>query len=214
MKLKVCGMKYQDNIQQLAKLQPDYLGFIFYEKSPRFFQGQIPDLPESIKKIGVFVNATIDQVMDKVRQYDLSGIQLHGSESTEYCHDLKNELQTAFEKSTIAITPIIIKVFSIKDTFDFSSLKAYESWVDYFLFDTKGALPGGNGYAFNWELLKGYPSQKPFFLSGGIGMQQLEAIKNIDPKLPVHAIDINSQFEQQPGLKNSALVKEFINQLG
>lgn len=206
-------MKYQDNIQQIGTLAPDYLGFIFYEKSPRYFKGPLPDIPASIKKIGVFVNATITEVIEKVSQFGLGGIQLHGLESTDYCEELKNGLQFAIQKGTLAHIPFIIKVFSVKDSFDFSVLKDYEPLVDYFLFDTKGVYAGGNGYTFNWELLKGYPSKKPFFLSGGIGIGQLEAIKAIDPNLPVHAIDVNSQFEQQPGLKDYALVQEFITKL-
>lgn len=213
MRLKVCGMKYQDNIQQIGALRPDYLGFIFYEKSPRNFTGPLPQLPESIKKIGVFVNATTAEVLDKAIEFELNGIQLHGSESTSYCEELKQSLQQAFQKKQITVLPFLIKVFSVKDHFDFSVLKNYEPIVDYFLFDTKGDYAGGNGYTFDWELLKGYPSEKPFFLSGGIGIEQLEAIKNIDADLPVHAIDVNSQFEREPGLKDSTLVKEFITKL-
>src|SRR5690606_1618333 len=213
MKLKICGMKYQDNIEQIGTMAPDYIGFIFYEKSPRYFKGPLPELPESIKKIGVFVNASTTEVIEKVRLFGLNGIQLHGMESSEYCEDLKYGLQDAFQNGSLSHIPFIIKVFSVKDSFDFTVLKDYEPLVDYFLFDTKGVYAGGNGYTFDWVLLKGYPSMKPFFLSGGIGMQQLEAIKAIDPNLPVHAIDVNSQFEQEPGLKDSALLKEFIIKL-
>ncbi|WP_417363458.1 phosphoribosylanthranilate isomerase [Galbibacter sp.] len=206
-------MKYQDNIQQIGSLVPDYLGFIFYEKSPRNFTGPLPLLPKSVKKIGVFVDATTTEVLEKVTQFGLNGIQLHGRESSAYCEELKVSLRQAFQKGSITQLPLIIKVFSVKDHFDFSVLKTYEPIVDYFLFDTKGVYAGGNGYTFDWELLKDYPSEKPFFLSGGIGIEQLEAIKNIDPNLPVHAIDVNSQFEQQPGLKDSTLIKEFIIKL-
>src|SRR5690606_42061880 len=101
MKLKVCGMKYPDNILKVGSLQPDYLGFIFYEKSPRNFTGPLPELPESIKKIGVFVDATALEVMVKVAQFGLNGIQLHGKESPAYCEELKNSLQLAFQKDTI-----------------------------------------------------------------------------------------------------------------
>lgn len=206
-------MKYQDNIQQIAILEPDYLGFIFYEKSPRNFKDTIPDISKDIKKIGVFVNATTTEIIEKVVTYKLEGIQLHGKESKDYCQTLKQQLQLEHQNKTINQSPFIIKVFSVKDRFDFTTLNEYETLVDYFLFDTKGKNAGGNGYTFDWELLKGYPSKKPFFLSGGIGLPQLEAIKAIDPRLPVHAIDVNSQFEQEPGLKNPDLVKEFKTKL-
>ena len=97
MKLKVCGMKYVENIQEVAALQPDYLGFIFYEKSKRNFDGIIPKLPKSIKKTGVFVNACIDEVMNKVTQYDLQAIQLHGDESVELISKLKREINSGIE---------------------------------------------------------------------------------------------------------------------
>ncbi|WP_456867674.1 phosphoribosylanthranilate isomerase [Galbibacter sp. BG1] len=200
--LKICGMKYEDNIRTIAGLQPDYLGFIFYEKSARFNEDVIPELPKNIKKIGVFVNATIDYIIEKVNQHHLNGVQLHGDESVEFCQNLKKELPHK---------TIIIKVFSIKDEFDFSILSPYEKIADYYLFDTKGKLPGGNGYTFNWEVLKNYPSEKPFFLSGGIGTEHIEKIKHINPNLPIHAIDVNSKFEVEPGLKNAAQLKDFIS---
>lgn len=171
MRLKVCGMKFQENIQVIAALQPDYLGFIFYDKSARFFDGEIPSLPKSIKKTGVFVNASLAYIIEKVQQYDLHAVQLHGDESPEFCDALRH-LELVSGSQAIEI----IKVFSIKDTFDFNVLKPYESVCDYFLFDTKGKNPGGNGYTFNWEVLKNYPSTKPYFLSGGIGLDEVESI--------------------------------------
>jgi phosphoribosylanthranilate isomerase len=189
MKLKICGMKYPSNILETAQLQPDYLGLIFYEKSPRFFYGGLPEIAKSIQKVGVFVNATVEEILAKIKQYDLQLVQLHGNESTEFCHLLKHSNTT------------IIKVFAIDDTFDFKEILPYENVCDYFLFDTKGQNPGGNGTSFNWQLLQNYPSQKPFFLSGGIGLGDIEKIKQL--QLPIHAIDVNSKFETQPGLKNT-----------
>ncbi|WP_335966191.1 phosphoribosylanthranilate isomerase [Galbibacter sp. PAP.153] len=207
-------MKYQDNIKAVAALQPDYLGFIFYEKSARFNNGIVPELPKSIQKIGVFVDATIKFIVEKVQKHQLNGVQLHGNESVDYCKELKNKLTSQATLSVEMLKQVqhvvIIKVFSIKDEFDFSILDPYENIVDFYLFDTKGKLPGGNGYAFNWEVLKDYPSKKPFFLSGGIGPEHIEKIKNIDPKLPIHAIDVNSKFELEPGLKNIELLNEFV----
>jgi phosphoribosylanthranilate isomerase len=194
MKIKICGMKYPDNILEVAALLPDYMGFIFWERSARYFDGVIPTLPESIKKTGVFVNETVDVILQKVKQHDLQAVQLHGKESVEFCTELKSKLDKSLE---------IIKVFSILDDFNFELLKPYESVCDYFLFDTKGKLPGGNGTTFDWKVLKNYPSSKPFFLSGGIGLDEMEAVNEIlKTNLPIHAIDVNSKFEIEPGLKN------------
>ena len=218
MKLKVCGMKYQDNMGQVATLQPDYLGFIFYEKSARHFESIIPEIPNTIKKTGVFVNKNIDFVIEKIITHKLQAVQLHGHESREYCNNLRHtELVSAsHSKNPKQIKVEIIKVFSIKDAFDFSVLKPYEDVVDYFLFDTKGKLPGGNGYTFNWNVLKDYPSTKPFFLSGGIGLEQIDDIKKFkksDASKYCYALDVNSKFEIEPGLKNIEKLKEFKNKL-
>jgi phosphoribosylanthranilate isomerase len=187
-------MKYPDNILEVGLLLPDYMGFIFWEKSARYFDGVIPTLPNSIKKVGVFVNETAAVIAEKVLQHDLQAVQLHGKESVNFCETLRNQLPNDIE---------IIKVFSIKDEFDFSVLAAFEAVCDYFLFDTKGKLPGGNGTTFDWKVLKNYPSTKPFFLSGGIGLEELEAVKEITKtKLPVYALDVNSKFEIEAGLKN------------
>lgn len=200
MKLKVCGMAYEDNIKAVAALQPEYLGFIFHEPSSRHFQGSIPTLPKGIKKVGVFVDESIAFITAQIEKHGLTAIQLHGHESPETCRILK---------STDAE---IIKVFSIKDRFDFSVLEPYEAVCDYFLFDTKGRLPGGNGYAFDWNVLKEYPSKKSYFLSGGIGLEQIEDLKaflNSDASKHCKVVDVNSKFEIEPGLKNVELLKEF-----
>ena len=166
MKLKVCGMKL--NIQEVAELRPDYLGFIFWKDSSRFFDGEIPSLPPQIQKVGVFVDASVEDIIAKIKKYDLQGVQLHGTEDPDFCKELQDRSSTSIE--TRETTLNIIKVFSIKDNFDFSILKRYEDVCDYFMFDTKGKLPGGNGYAFDWKVLENYPSNKPYFLSGGIGL--------------------------------------------
>ncbi len=212
MKLKVCGMKYEDNIKSVSGLQPDYLGFIFYEKSPRNFEGEIPDVPNSIKKTGVFVDASISFISDMVRRYNFSAIQLHGSETPVFCNELKNEVNTP-ERST-QHTVEIIKVFSIKDAFDFNTLIPYEGIVDFFLFDTKGKEKGGNGYTFDWEVLNDYNSKTPFILSGGIGMNEINKVKAIlTTDLPIYGIDVNSKFEIEPGLKNITELKKFLSDL-
>lgn len=234
MKLKICGMKYQDNIAAVANLQPDYLGFIFHEDSPRHFKlNTSPQLPKQIKKVGVFVNKPIDYIIDKIEEHQLSAVQLHGHESPDFCKKLMkhchsefiseshDEIQKQhFGKLSVSINHDkkieIIKVFSIKDKFDFSVLQSYEDVCDYFLFDTKGKHPGGNGYMFDWNVLNDYPSTKPFFLSGGIGLNEIDNIsafkKNTASKY-CYAIDVNSKFEIEPGLKNINELSKLINQL-
>lgn len=213
----MCGMKYPENISDIAMLQPDYLGFIFYEKSSRFFNGTIPKLPSDIKKVGVFVNATVEEVVEKVEKYDLDLVQLHGEESPEFCRELGDFLTKDVEMPAFISTGSrydsgIMKVFSIKDHFNFDELKPYESVCDYFLFDTKGKLPGGNGYTFNWEILKNYPSTKPYFLSGGIGLEEADKLSEFlrrQESKYCHAIDVNSKFEIKPGMKDSTKLTVF-----
>ena len=207
-------MKY--NTQEVAALQPDYLGFIFYEGSPRNFDGEIPTLPEGIKKVGVFVDAEIAFAKANIVKYQLDIIQLHGSESPEYIKELlAPSLAEPVEASELVSSAVEIwKVFSIKDTFDFGRLKSYESLVDAFLFDTKGKAKGGNGYTFDWRVLKEYLSQTPFILSGGIGLEEIEKAKEIlESDLPILALDVNSKFEDSPGLKNIENLKNFTSQL-
>ena len=195
-------MKYPENILEVSQLLPDFLGFIFWEKSSRYFDGEIPETPESIKKVGVFVNATLEEIISKIEKYDLDVIQLHGNESDIFCFELKNKISNQIQ---------IIKVFSVNDDFDFSALEPFENVCDYFLFDTKGKLPGGNGITFNWQILQQYKLTKPFFLSGGIGLDQIQNIKKLN--LPIYAIDVNSKFEIEAGLKNIELLKSFKNNL-
>ncbi|MFS4449318.1 phosphoribosylanthranilate isomerase [Maribacter sp. 2307UL18-2] len=193
MKLKVCGMN--KNTGEVAALKPDYLGFIFWEPSRRYFEGEMPSIPHSIKKVGVFVDATILEIAEKTKTYGLLYAQLHGSETPAFCDELKKAIPQLK----------IVKVFSIQDDFDFGKLNHFEDVCDYYLFDTKGKLPGGNGYTFNWEVLQRYPSTKPYFLSGGIGLEEMISIKEFMKRPEArfcHAIDVNSKFETEPGLKN------------
>lgn len=201
MKLKICGMKYPENIIEVGSILPDYMGFIFYEKSARYFDGTIPELIKTIKKTGVFVNQSLEEILEKIKKYDLQAVQLHGEESVAFCQELKNTIDPKIE---------IIKVFSADENFDFEIIKPFEAVCDYFLFDTKGKLPGGNGTTFDWTILKKYNSKKPFFLSGGIGIKELKAIEEISKSnLPIYAVDINSKFEIEPGLKNKNLLTNF-----
>lgn len=203
-------MRDPENIEEIALLQPDYLGLIFYEASPRFVLHEIGELGEAIKKTGVYVNASEGYILEKVRKYELSAVQLHGEESADFCRSLRKALLGTGRKVEM------IKVFGVKETFDFDILKEYEGMVDLFLFDTKGRKKGGNGITFNWEILKEYPSTTPFFLSGGIGPEEVSEIKRLythfeenDKADLFYGIDVNSKFETAPGLKNAEKLKTF-----
>jgi phosphoribosylanthranilate isomerase len=202
MKLKVCGMREEKNILKLATLKPDYIGFIFWRPSSRYVETKTPTLPTSIKKTGVFVNASIGYIQSIIKDHALQAVQLHGEETSDYCSMIK---EFGVE---------VIKTFSIKDSFDYSHLNVYEFSCDFFLFDTKGKLPGGNGSGFDWNILASYPSQKPFFLSGGIGPENITQIKNmLKVNLPLYAIDVNSKFEVAPANKNIDQLKQFKSEL-
>ena len=197
MKLKVCGMQETENIAALASLQPDYMGFIFWEPSKRYCTTVPTDIPKHIKKVGVFVDETTKQIKEKVKLFGLDAVQLHGDESPRQCAALLNLCE-------------VIKAFRIGPDFDFKTLTPYQDHCTYFLFDTQGPLPGGNGTAFDWKLLAGYTLDTPFFLSGGIGLGHVEAIAEIRKRnLPIHALDINSQFESKPGVKKIEKIEKF-----
>ena len=196
-------MKLTSNIIEVSKINPDYMGFIFWEKSKRFFNGTIPNISENIKKTGVFVNSPISFILNKIKKHDLNAVQLHGDESIDFCKKIK--LLTDIE---------IIKVFKVNDNFNFNKILSFDKVCDYYLFDTKGKLPGGNGFHFDWEILKKYPYKKKFFLSGGIGLLDINNLKKIlKLNLPIHAIDVNSKFELRNGIKNVNDLSNFKKQL-
>ena len=200
--IKICGMKFPENISEIASLQPDFLGFIFYDKSPRNFENTIPAIDKSIQKVGVFVNASLDEIQEKVKQYELDFVQLHGDESPDFCQLL---LQNKFK---------VIKAFSIDNQFNFSKLENYFNYCDYFLFDTKGTNYGGNGITFDWSVLENYHLDKPYFLSGGIGTENIEEVKSFLTSTSAKnciAIDCNSKLEVSPGLKSTEKTKQLIN---
>lgn len=205
MKIKICGMKYTENIKDIALLKPDYLGFIFYSASKRFVGDDFElldseELINDIEKVGVFVNesnATIERI---VKQYSINSIQLHGNESPHQCQDLKEKGYS------------VIKAFSIADDFDFSALKDYETAIDYFLFDTKTTDYGGSGNSFNWQLLNLYSPSKPFFLSGGLGVHNIEHLLKFSHPM-LYGYDFNSRLEMRPGLKDKESVKLIIDKI-
>ena len=194
-------MREPENISDLLKLQPDFIGFIFYPKSKRYMDMELPDIDfGKTLKTGVFVDEHSDKVLEMAQKYQLDVLQLHGNESPEYCQNLK-------EKSYQ-----IIKVFSVGADFEFKQCNDYKGVVDLFLFDTKGKLPGGNGQVFNWDILSAYDLKTPFLLSGGIGLQHLPDIKKFrHPKLI--GIDVNSGFEIRSAYKNIDELKTFFHEI-
>ena len=201
MKLKVCGMKDNDNINELIGVHPDYMGLIFHEKSPRNVEYDFSvQLPDGINKVGVFVNETEGFILDRIERFDIKYVQLHGVESPHFCKRVKK------------LNRKIIKAFNIHENFNFDMLEEYEPYCDYFLFDAYGKNAGGNGITFNWDLLQNYKGLTPFFLSGGIKLDIVDEVKNFSHPQFV-GVDINSGFEIEPGLKNIELIKEFKDEL-
>ena len=204
MKVKVCGMRDVESIRETAKLPIDWMGFIFYNKSPRFAKNLPAEvlhrLPRHIKRVGVFVDASLNEILEKAGFYKLNTIQLHGTETPEVCHELK---QAGLE---------VIKAFPIAEEQDFEACNKYEGCCNYFLFDTKTAQHGGSGKRFDWHLLDFYTGNTPFLLSGGIDDECAGEIKNISHKM-LAGVDINSRFEIAPGVKDSARINQFIQKL-
>lgn len=204
MKLKVCGMRDAENIKALVELKPDFMGFIFYDKSPRFVGNQldidvIQAIPREIRKVGVFVNATVDYILQTVRKYNLQYAQLHGNETPDFCKSLRLKGVN------------IIKAFRVDEAFIFSQLNNYKPHVDFFLFDAKGEGYGGNGVTFDWNVLKKYDNQKPFFLAGGISPDNVSELLALEPK--PYAFDINSKFEVSPGVKDIGKIATLISKI-
>jgi len=197
-------MRDAENIKELIELKPDFIGFIFYDKSPRFVGNTldvelIQSIPREIRKVGVFVNATVDYILQNVKKYNLHYVQLHGNETPDFCKSLRLKGVN------------IIKAFRLDESFIFSQLNNYKPHVDFFLFDAKGDGYGGNGIAFDWSILKKYDNEKPYFLAGGISLDNLAELAGITPK--PYAFDVNSKFEVEPGLKDIEKVAELITKM-
>ena len=228
MKIKVCGMRDAENISELIKLEPDYIGFIFYSKSKRFVTN-FPkiEIPSKIKKVGVFVNESIETVLEIVQNHQLDAVQLHGNETPEYIDELRKVICHS-EQSEESIKSEILrftqndkeielfKAFSLDENFDFTKTEAYQKVCDYLLFDTKGKDYGGNGVKFNWQVLDNYKGELPYMLSGGITKDDSQAILSFLRRQESEkciGVDINSGFEIEPALKNIANIKEFKQKL-
>lgn len=215
MKIKVCGLREPDNILAIAQLPIDFIGFVLYAQSPRVASKKVlpqwleknEDELEGIAKVGVFVNAEVDQILNAVHDFQLDYVQLHGDESPEYCR----ELQTYWTISSMRSAQII-KAFRVDEAFNFSKTQPYERLCAYFLFDTKGKEYGGTGHRFDWSVLHKYMGMTPYLLSGGIDESMAEEIRLLNFK-QMEGIDINSRFEIKPGLKDVAKIERFINKL-
>jgi phosphoribosylanthranilate isomerase len=203
MKIKVCGLRDKGNIQAVAALAPDYMGFICYEPSPRFVK-DIPmdvlaDLPSSIYKTAVFVDESKETINKLIDTYKFNAIQLHGSESPDFANSFRDKVT-------------VFKAFGLNADFDFERLNNYANKVDYFLFDTKTDLYGGSGKTFDWSILDKYKQNTPFFLSGGLSLDNLEEVNTINhPQF--YGVDLNSKFETSPGVKDIDKLKEAFNML-
>jgi phosphoribosylanthranilate isomerase len=209
MKIKVCGMRNTENIKELIKLQPDFIGFIFHENSSRNVTEKLSiNISEKINKVGVFVDESEEFIQTKIQNYGLNSVQLHGSESSQFCEKIRNSPLGRGLRGGLKV----IKAFNIHADFNFESLKEYEPYCDYFLFDAFGKKAGGNGVTFNWDLLSKYKGETPFLLSGGIDETMIEQIKNF--KHPRFAgVDINSKFETADAYKNINKIKLFKDEL-
>ena len=200
-KIKVCGMRDANNITQVTTLGPDYMGFIFYPPSPRYVGADFQlsdDGTKPVVRVGVFVNADNEEILRQARIVRFDHVQLHGNEGVQQAAALKD---LGFK---------VIKVFSVDNEFDFGVTKQFAPFVDFFLFDTRGKLYGGNARAFNWNVLRRYDQDVPFFLSGGISPENVNDIASLEG-MNLHALDVNSGVEEAPGLKDVNKLKSIFD---
>lgn len=204
MLVKVCGMRESENIEKVAQLGVDMMGFIFYPKSPRFASQSVDRTAadKNVCRVGVFVNESAGLISDKIQLFDLNAVQLHGNESRELCEQLHE--QNSLLK--------VIKAISVSTAGDILKYKEYVGAVDYFLFDTKCKTVGGSGQQFDWQVLENYDGDVPFILSGGIGPEDVERIRIFHHPKCI-GIDLNSKFEMEPGLKDVEMLKTFLENI-
>lgn len=205
LKIKVCGMTNVSNVVEVCSVLPDYLGYIFYSKSVRYV-GHHPDpdlfrlVPASVKKTAVFVNEKYERILEIMKRYDIDHVQLHGIESPEMCKHLRSSGK------------IVIKAIPGDHIENKKLVSEYAAVSDFLLFDTPVISYGGSGRKFDWSILSELESSVLFFLSGGITHEDAETLFGMNYKNQ-YAVDINSRFETEPGIKNPELVKSFINRI-
>jgi phosphoribosylanthranilate isomerase len=211
--IKVCGMRDPENIAGLARLPVDLIGFIFYPGSPRAagegLEAWLAEEGQCLagkKRVGVFVNGEMEEVLNKVHDFELDYVQLHGNESPGYC-----QLLRSISEGTSMRGFQLIKAFAVDEAFDFAATTAFAPYCAYFLFDTRSAAYGGSGRQFDWGLLERYRGETPFLLSGGIGPDSAAALRSLrHPRLA--GLDVNSRFESAPGQKDLGLVRRFLEE--
>ena len=194
-------MREPMNIEQVAQLGVDMMGFIFYPKSPRYVSQAVDrsDSDRKVCRVGVFVNDSIPDMVDRIYSFSLNAVQLHGGESREVCEQLR-EANGEIK---------IIKAISVSDAGDIQKYKEYVGAVDYFLFDTKCKTVGGSGQQFDWQVLDEYDGDVPFLLSGGIGPEDVSRVHSFHHPKCV-GIDLNSRFEIEPGVKDVEKLRKFL----
>jgi phosphoribosylanthranilate isomerase len=206
MELKVCGMQEPENIQRLlSEVKPDWMGLIFYPKSPRYVQDELASRISAVaaKKVGVFVNETLEEILKKIELFKLSAVQLHGRETAGFVRELRQNTEVE-----------IWKVVSVAEQIDWESLSGYVPFVSKFLFDTATAAHGGSGRKFDWTVLESYPFKTGFLLSGGVDEESAPAVFALAQKIPqLQGVDLNSRFEDAPGIKNIEKLKNFKSRL-
>lgn len=198
--IKVCGMTQATNIREVESLGVDWMGFIFHPRSPRYVGERPGYLPRKAKRVGVFVNDSLEHIRQRREEFGLHLIQLHGDEPPAFCREVQ------------ALGVGVIKAIPVAGPCDLEATLSYEGSCDYLLFDTKTQQRGGSGIPFDWQLLQAYQGRTPFLLSGGIGPDSLQALRHLQH--PQWAgIDLNSRFESTPGLKEPSLLNNFLNEL-
>jgi phosphoribosylanthranilate isomerase len=199
--VKVCGMRDALNIRLVEQLPIDWMGFIFYPRSPRYVDTVPAYLPEHVRRVGIFVNADTAFIKEHSERFSLNFVQLHGHETPAQCREVK------------AATGLgIIKAFGISSAADFSNVAAYEGAADYFLFDTKCDSAGGSGRSFDHTLLRQYTGTTPFLLSGGLGPESVDELRSFSHPAFL-GIDLNSKFEVSPALKSVGKLRQFLSEL-
>lgn len=207
--IKICGVSDPENLRQVDRLDADWIGLNFYPPSPRYLNLRAlpPAGSDEPERVGVFVDEMPQTILSRIVAFHLDIVQLHGCERAVMIQNLRRSVVPDIRENLV-----VVKAINVATAADFSQCGEYEGVVDYFLFDTKGALHGGNGEKFNWDLLDAYQGKTPFLLSGGIGPDDADALRAIRHPL-FRGVDVNSKFETAPGVKDINLLRSFIKRL-